>query len=83
MTRHLIGSGEWTHKTAGGCRNYSTHLANPQYLLSYEDNGGEGGSEDCECRVLVQQDAQEEFDDLGMYGESLRCLLPFSFLVAT
>ena len=52
----------WAGKTAGGCRNFSTFLDNPQYVISVPEGG-----EQVQGYILLNQEKREDFDDLGLY----------------
>eukprot|EP01087_Luapelamoeba_hula_P015527 TRINITY_DN4652_c0_g1_i3.p1 TRINITY_DN4652_c0_g1~~TRINITY_DN4652_c0_g1_i3.p1 ORF type:complete len:593 (+),score=120.95 TRINITY_DN4652_c0_g1_i3:1157-2935(+) len=51
---------EWKGETAGGCKNHSTFIHNPQYLI-------EVPSDKTQVQLLVLQTAKSKFDDVGMY----------------
>ena len=56
-----IVKGKWGKSNAGGCRNFSTHLLNDQFLISLP-NGGK-----CNGKILLQTGNGEEIDELGLY----------------
>jgi hypothetical protein len=55
-------SGAWTEETAGGCRNHSSFLNNPQYLLTIPE-----GTVEPQGRVLLFQREKSDFDSISVY----------------
>ena len=59
---HVSVSGSWTEDTAGGCRNHSTFLTNPQYLMTIPT-----GTVEPQGRVLLFQREKADFDAISAY----------------
>ena len=57
--KKMIIKGKWRKSNAGGCRNYSSHLLNDQFLISSNSR--------CSGRIILQYRHKENVDELGIY----------------
>ena len=52
----------WAAETAGGCKNHSSFLDNPQFLLTIPE-----GTVESQGRVLLFQNEKSDFDSISVY----------------
>ena len=60
----IIKSGSWLKESAGGCRNYPTFTANPQFIIELlEDSDGDGK---CSCLIALMQKHRRKQKKMGL-----------------
>jgi Calpain large subunit, domain III len=57
--KYVSVRGEWSGKSAGGCRNFQTCPDNAQYLLKVRKQG--------DVTILLSQSLKKRFDAIGFY----------------